>query len=60
LCHLCMLALTYFPFLAQVHSCSRFDLTLGVIPSVWVASSYSLYFNMLYSVLLASSMLVRT
>jgi hypothetical protein len=55
-----MLALTYFPFLAQVHSCSRFDLTLGVIPSVWVASSYSLYFNMLYSVLLASSMLVRT
>jgi hypothetical protein len=46
--------------LAQVHSCSMFDLTLCVIPIVWVASSSSLYFYMLYSVLLASSKLIRT
>jgi hypothetical protein len=46
--------------LTQVRSCSKFDLTLGVIPSVWVASSCSLYFYMLYSVLLASIKLIRT
>jgi hypothetical protein len=46
--------------LAQVHSCSKFDLTLDVIPSVWVASSYSPYFDLLYSVPLASSKLIRT
>jgi hypothetical protein len=44
--------------LAQVHPCSKFDLTLGVIPSVWVASSRSLYFYMLYNVLPASSKLI--
>jgi hypothetical protein len=46
--------------LAQVHSCSKFDLTLGVVPSVWVASSSSLYFYMLYSILLDSSKLIGT
>jgi hypothetical protein len=46
--------------LAQVHSCSKFDLTLRVIPSVWVASSSYLYFYMLYSVLLSSSKLIGT
>jgi hypothetical protein len=60
LCHLCMLASIYFLFLAQVHSCSKFDLNLGVIPSIWVASSCSLYFYMLYSVLLASSKPIGT
>jgi hypothetical protein len=46
--------------LAQVHSCSMFDLTLGVIPSVSVASCCSPYFYMLYNVLLASSKLIGT
>jgi hypothetical protein len=61
--NLVSLMLTYFNFLfilAQVCSCSELDLTLGVIPSVWVASSCSLYFYMLYSVLLASSKLIGT
>jgi hypothetical protein len=60
LCHLCMLASIYFSFHAQVHSCSKFDLTLGVILSVLVAPSCFLYFYMLYSVLLASSKLIGT
>jgi hypothetical protein len=44
--------------LAQVHSCLEFDLTLGVIPSTLVATSCSLYFYMLYSVLLVSCKLI--
>jgi hypothetical protein len=59
--NLVSLVLAYFDLLfllAQVRSYSKFDLTLGVIPSVWVASSCSLYFYMLYSVLLASSKLI--
>jgi hypothetical protein len=36
----------------------KFDLTLGVIPSEYVASSCSIYFYMLYSVLLASRNLI--
>jgi hypothetical protein len=55
---MCMLASIYFLFIAQVRSCSKFDLTLDVILSVWVASSCSLYFYMFYSVLLASSKLI--
>jgi hypothetical protein len=45
--------------LTQVHSCLEFDLTLGVIPSDLVATSYSPYFYMLYSVLLASRKLIK-
>jgi hypothetical protein len=59
--NLVSLVLAYFDLLflfAQVRSYSKSDLTLGVIPSVWVASSCSLYFYMLYSVLLASSKLI--
>jgi hypothetical protein len=44
--------------LAQVYSCLEFDLTLGVIPSEYVASSCSANFYMLYSVLLASCKLI--
>jgi hypothetical protein len=55
-----MLDPIYFSFLAQVHYCSKFDLILGVIPCVWVASSCSLYIYMLYSVLPASSKLIGT
>jgi hypothetical protein len=55
-----MLASIYFTFLAKVHSSSKFDLILGVIPSVWVASSCSLYFYILNSVSLASSKLIGT
>jgi hypothetical protein len=33
--------------LAQDCSCLEFDLTLGVISSVWVVSSYSLIFSKL-------------
>jgi hypothetical protein len=33
--------------LAQVYSCLEFDLTLGVIPGVYVASSCSLIFSKL-------------
>jgi hypothetical protein len=61
--NLVSLVLAYFNLLfilAQVHSCSNFDLTLGVIPSVWVTSSCALYFYMLYSVLLARRKLIRT
>jgi hypothetical protein len=36
--------------LALVYSCLEFDLTLGLIPRVYVASSCSLYFSMLYCV----------
>jgi uncharacterized protein with PQ loop repeat len=54
-----MLASIYFLFLAQVRSCSKFDPTLGVIPSVSVAFNCSLYFYMIYSVLLASSKLIE-
>jgi hypothetical protein len=36
--------------LAQVCSCLEVDLTLGVIPSIWVASSCSLYFSKLYCI----------
>jgi hypothetical protein len=46
--------------LTQVHSCLEFDLTLGVIPSDLVATSYSPYFYMLYSVLLASRKLIKS
>jgi hypothetical protein len=46
--------------LAQVRSFSKFDLTLGVIPSVYVASCCSPNFYMLYSVLLDSSKLIGT
>jgi hypothetical protein len=45
--------------LAQVCSCLEFDLTLGMIPSEWVASSCSSNLYMLYSVLLASHKLIR-
>jgi hypothetical protein len=45
--------------LAQVCSCLEFDLTLGVIPSEYVASSCSPNFYMLYSVLLASRKLIK-
>jgi hypothetical protein len=45
--------------LTQVYSCLKFDLTLGVILSEWVASSCSSYFYMLYNVLLASRKLIR-
>jgi hypothetical protein len=44
--------------LAQVHSCLEFNLTLGVIPSILVATSCSLYFYMFYSVLLVSCKLI--
>jgi hypothetical protein len=44
--------------LAQFHSCSKFDQTIGVIPSVEVASSSFIYFYILYSALLASSELI--
>jgi hypothetical protein len=44
--------------LAQVYSCLEFDLTLDVIPSEYVASSYSTNFYMLYFVLLASRKLI--
>jgi hypothetical protein len=46
--------------LAQVRSCSNFDLTLGVIPIVYVASCCSPNFYMLYRVLLASCKLIGT
>jgi hypothetical protein len=36
--------------LAQFYSFLEFDLTLCVIPSVWVASSYSLIFSKLLCV----------
>jgi hypothetical protein len=36
----------------------KFDLTLGVIPSEFVTSSCSIYFYMLYSILLASRELI--
>jgi hypothetical protein len=55
-----MLASIYFLVLAQVHSCSKFDLTLDVIPTVCVASSCSLYFYMLYIVLFVSIKLIGT
>jgi hypothetical protein len=47
------LVLAYYDLLiviAQVYSCIEFDLTLGVIPSDYVDSSYSLYFSKLYCV----------
>jgi hypothetical protein len=37
--------------IAQVYSCLEFDLTLGVIPSEYVASNCFPNFYMLYSVL---------
>jgi hypothetical protein len=46
--------------LAQVHSCLEFDLTLGVILSILVATSCSIYFYILYSVLLASHKLIES
>jgi hypothetical protein len=46
--------------LAQVHSCLEFDLTLGVIPSDFIATSCSPYFYMLYSVLLASCKFIES
>jgi hypothetical protein len=50
----------FFIVLAQVRSCLEFDLTLGVIPSEYVASCCSLNFYMLYSTLLASRKLIRS
>jgi hypothetical protein len=44
--------------LAQVYSRLEFDLTLGVIPSEYVASSCSANFYTLYSVLLVSRKLI--
>jgi phage gp36-like protein len=40
--------------LVQVRSYLKFDLTLSEIPSVLVVTSCSLYFYMLYSVLVVS------
>jgi hypothetical protein len=40
--------------LVQVRSCLKFDLTLSEITSVLVVTSCSLYFYMLYSVLVIS------
>jgi hypothetical protein len=51
--YLVSLVLAYYDLLiviAQVYSCIEFDLTLGVIPSDYVDSSYSLYFSKLYCV----------
>jgi hypothetical protein len=39
-----------FIILFQVCSCIEFDLTLGVIPSDYVASTCSLYFSKLYCI----------
>jgi hypothetical protein len=47
------LLLTYLDLLlvlAHACSCLGFDLTLGVIPSDYVASSYSPYFSKLYCI----------
>jgi hypothetical protein len=55
LVHTC---LDFIIVLAQVYSWLEFDLTLGVIPSEYVASSCSSNFYMLYSVLLASRKLI--
>jgi hypothetical protein len=51
--NLVSLVLAYYDLLivlAQVCSCIEFDLTLGVIPSDYVASSCSLHFSKLYCV----------
>jgi hypothetical protein len=44
--------------LSQVYSYLEFDLTLGVIPSDWIATSCSPYLYMFYSVLLAPRLIV--
>jgi hypothetical protein len=54
LCPLCMLALISLLFFL------KFVLTLGVIPSEYVASSCSVYFYMLLSILLASRKSIRS
>jgi hypothetical protein len=36
--------------LTQDYSCLKFDLTLGVIPSVFSASSCSIYFSRFYCI----------
>jgi hypothetical protein len=46
--------------LARVCSYLELDLTLCVIPSVYAASSCSLYFSKLYCVYLASRKLIET
>jgi hypothetical protein len=49
-----------FPVLVQVCSCLEFDLTIGLIPRDYVASSCSHYFSKLYIVYLAISKLIET
>jgi hypothetical protein len=49
----CVFVLTHFNLpivFTQIYSCLEFDLTLGLIPRVYVTSSYSLYFFKLYCV----------
>jgi hypothetical protein len=49
----CVFVSTHFDLpivFSQVCSCLEFDLTLGLIPRVYVASSCSLYFSKLYCV----------
>jgi hypothetical protein len=46
--------------IVQVYSCLEFDLTLGLIPRVYVTSSCSRYFSKLYIILLANSKLIGT
>jgi hypothetical protein len=55
LVHACFVLLIV---LTQVHSCLEFDLTLGVIPSVLVATSCSPNLYRLYNVFLASRKLI--
>jgi hypothetical protein len=58
--NLMSLVLASISLLSMIQVCFylEFDLTLGVIPNEYVASSCSTYFYMLYSVLLTSRKLI--